>query len=97
MCEGTSSVAEWLGFWAFTAVAQVQFLVWELISHKQWVVEKKKKTVMRNMALSVSRGTEKAIILIKEITMDGESECLKCLEANDGEMRKKHSRCDMRA
>ena len=63
-----------------------------------WTKKKKKKTtVMRNMALSVSRGTEKAIILIKEITVDGESECLKCLEANDGEMRKKHSRCDMRA
>ena len=57
----------------------------------------KKNTVMYNVALSISRGTEKMIILIKEITMDGESECLKCLEANDGERRKKHSRCDMRA
>ena len=59
--------------------------------------KKKKNTVMHNVALSISRGTEKTIILIKEITMDAESECLKCLEANDGERRKKHSRCDMRA
>ena len=80
-------------------MAQIQFLVWKLRFHKPWVADKKKKknTVMHNVALSISRGTEKTIILIKEITMDAESECLKCLEANDGERRKKHSRCDMRA
>ena len=32
--KGISLVAQWLGFWAFTAMAQLQSLVWELISHK---------------------------------------------------------------
>ena len=39
---GSSLVAEWLGFWAFTAVAWVQSLVGELRSHKSCGVAKKK-------------------------------------------------------
>ena len=41
--EGSSLVAKWLGFQAFTAVAQVQFLVGELRSCKPCGVAKKKK------------------------------------------------------
>lgn len=41
-CESRSSlVAWWLGFWAFSAMTQVQSLVRELTSHKP----KKKKSV----------------------------------------------------
>ena len=36
--KGGSLVAQWLGFWAFTAVVQVQFSFGELGSCKLWVV-----------------------------------------------------------
>ena len=40
---GSSLMAWWLQFWAFIAVAQVQFLVRELRSYKPHSVVKKKK------------------------------------------------------
>ena len=41
---GNSLRVQWLGLSAFTAGAQVRFLVWELRSHKQrGAVQKKKK------------------------------------------------------
>jgi len=39
---GSSPMAWWLQFWAFIAVAQVQFLVRELRSYKPLSVVKKK-------------------------------------------------------
>ena len=40
--EESSLVAEWLVFWVFTAVAQVQVLIRELIFHELCSVAKKK-------------------------------------------------------
>ena len=41
--QGTSLVVQWLGYCTFTVVAQVQFLVGELRSHKPHTAVKKKK------------------------------------------------------
>ena len=49
--RGSSLVAQWIGFSAFTAVARVQFLVWDLRSHIKplnAVAEKKKKKTELN-------------------------------------------------
>ena len=40
---GSFLLTQWLGFWAFTAMAWVQSLVWELRSFKQCTVRLKKR------------------------------------------------------
>ena len=41
-------MAQWLGFWAFTAMARLQSLVWELRSHKPRGMAKTTTTPLKN-------------------------------------------------
>ena len=51
-CPGNSLVAQWLGFWAFIAMAQVQFLVGEL---SQVSGKKKKKSLSIGITCSSNK------------------------------------------
>ena len=47
MSFGNSLVVQWLGLDTFTAVVQVQFLVWELRAYRSCSVAKQNKTKLK--------------------------------------------------